>query len=236
MAKAALLEELRGRIRHLEGGGSGALGVLPLGVPSIDAALPGGGLPKACVHELEGESPGGVTAFAAVLAARLSMAAQDGPVLWIVRGRDLYAAGLAAYGLTPQRLIAVRARTNADLLWAMEEALRCRGPAAVLGETDGVDLTAGRRLQLAAETGGGTGFLLLSGAKRGVSSGAVTRWRIAAHPGRPQPGVPGVGAERWRVELTRCRGGRTGEWILEREGIGFTEAAEAENRRLAVNG
>jgi protein ImuA len=233
MGKAMVLEELRGRIRRLEGGGGGNLGVLPLEVPAIDAVLPGGGLAKACVHEVGGEW-GAATAFTALLAARLSAAAQDAPAVWIVRGRDLYAAGLAAYGLTPQRLIAVRARTEAEVLWAMEEALRCRGPAAVLGETGGVDLTAGRRLQLAAEAGGGTGLLLLTGAKKAPAGGAVTRWRVTGFPGRPEG--PGVGAERWRIELQRSRGGRTGEWIVERNGGGLTAVeGEAEPRRVAVN-
>ncbi|WP_051340737.1 ImuA family protein [Azospirillum halopraeferens] len=213
--KAAVLAGLRARIRRLEGIGGAADGrVLPFGVAGIDDALPEGGLPPGCLHELmAGDDPGAGTAFAAALLARLARAG-SGPAVWIVRGRDLHAPGLAAYGLGPERLIAVRVRRDAEALWAMEEALRCRAVSAVLGEVGRTDLTAGRRLQLAAEAGGVTGLLLPREEPRGAGA-AVTRWRIAAVPGVPPAGEPGVGPARWRVELLRCRGGRPGAWVVE---------------------
>jgi len=33
---------------------------------------------------------------------------------------------------------------------------------------------------------------------------------------RAAPGEPGLGAPRWRVTLERCRGGRSGAWIMEK--------------------
>lgn len=229
--KAALLAELRTRIRGLEGlGGEAGAGVLPFGVPDMDAALPDGGLPLGCLHEVAAEDRGAGTAFAAALLARLA-ARREAPVLWVVRGRDLHAAGLAAYGLTPERLIAVRAPRDADALWVMEEALRCKRLSAVLGEIGRLDLTASRRLQLAAEAGGVTG-LLLGEAQAGAASAAVTRWRVA-----PLPSVtdePGVGEPRWRLELLRCRGGRPGAWevgwrdgVLVEEGVLQADALAA---------
>ncbi|HYD69857.1 hypothetical protein [Azospirillum sp.] len=223
-SKAALLAGLRDRIRRIEGIGGEGGRVLPLGVPELDGALPDGGLPLGCLHELAGhelagEAPGAATAFAAALLARLTNRdGAAGPAVWIVRGRDLHAPGLAAYGLLPDRLIAVRAARDADALWAMEEALRCRRLSAVLGEVGALDLTASRRLQLAAEAGGVTGVLLRTGragsrAASGGASAAVTRWRIAAAPSVPDE--PGVGPARWRAELLRCRGGRPGSWVLE---------------------
>ncbi|MBK4719226.1 hypothetical protein JJL56_10125 [Azospirillum sp. YIM DDC1] len=209
--RAAVLADLRARIRGLEGlGGEGAR-VLPFGLPDLDGAFPAGGLPLGCLHEVAGEEPGAGTAFAAHLLARLASTAA--PALWVVRARDLHAAGLAAYGLTPDRLIAVRATRDADALWAMEEALRCKRLSAVLGEVGGLDLTASRRLQLAAESSGVTGFLLQSTARRSAASAAVTRWRIAPAPS--WTAEPGVGDPRWRAELERCRGGRPGAWLVE---------------------
>lgn len=223
-SKAALLAGLRDRIRRIEGIGGVGGRVLSLGVPELDGALPDGGLPLGCLHEvagheLAGEAPGAATAFAAALLARLTgREGAAGPAVWIVRGRDLHAPGLAAYGLLPDRLIAVRAARDADALWAMEEALRCRRLSAVLGEVGTLDLTASRRLQLAAEAGGVTGVLLRTGRAASGASAAVTRWRIVAAPSVPDE--PGVGAARWRAELLRCRGGRPGSWLLEwRDGV-----------------
>ncbi|HYH19123.1 MAG TPA: hypothetical protein VD995_10955 [Azospirillum sp.] len=223
-SKAMLLAGLRDRIRRIEGVGGNGARVLPLGVPELDGALPDGGLPLGCLHELAGPemARGAATAFAAALLARLAAGEKAGgpamgPAVWIVRGRDLHAPGLAAYGLLPDRLIAVRAARDTDALWAMEEALRCRRLSAVLGEVGAVDLTASRRLQLAAEAGGVTGLLLRTGRGAGrvlaEASAAVTRWQIAAAPSVPDE--PGVGPARWRAELLRCRGGRPGSWLLE---------------------
>lgn len=213
--RGTLLADLRARIRRIEGVGGDGARSLPFGVAAIDAALPAGGLPLGCLHALVGEEGGAGTAFAAALLGRLATA--RAPALWVLRGRDLHAAGVAAFGLTPDRLIAVRAVRRSDALWVMEEGLRCGALSAVLGEIDGVDLTASRRLQLAAESSGVTGFLLRSEGERRLpesASVAVTRWRLAASPSRFAD-EPGVGAARWRVTLERCRSGRPGAWVLE---------------------
>ncbi len=222
----ALLEGLRSRIRRLERHAperDDPPGALALGAPEIDGALPWGGLPRASLHEVIGGDDA-ASGFCAALLARL--AGEKGSVLWCRRRRDLYGPGLAALGLDPGRLIVVRGRTPTDILWAMEEGLRSGSLAAVLGETDGIGPTAGRRLQLAAEAGGVTALLLHPG--RGKTAPAVTRWRVSAAPSVPAKGregaregadsawfawtpgaqetaQTGAGIPRWRVELLRCR-------------------------------
>src|SRR6478752_6405076 len=130
-SKAAVLAELRGRIRRMEGiGGADGTHLLPLGVREVDQALPDGGLPLGCLHEVVGENDpfnGVATGFSAAILARIverqvgqSQGYQSqGEVVWITRGNDLYAPGIAAYGLKPERLIVVRARRDTDILWAM---------------------------------------------------------------------------------------------------------------------
>ena len=116
------------------------------------------GLRSGCLHEFSGE---GAEAFAAILSGRLK-----GPVLWCadaMAGSALYPPGLKAFGLDHRRLILVRCRKPREILAAMEDGLRCRALAAVIGElSGGIDLTASRRLQLAAENSGVTGFLVKS--------------------------------------------------------------------------
>lgn len=250
--RAGLLADLRARIRRIEGAGGEGGRTLAFGIDSVDGHLPDGGLPLGCLHAVAADAPGAGTGFAVALLARL--ATPKRPALWILRGRDLYAPGLAAYGLTPDRLVAARAVRPVDALWAMEEALRCSTLSAVLGELEGLDLTASRRLQLAAESSGVTGFLLdasagasdgrnrqMAGGRAEGLSAAVTRWRLDAVPSldeegdaapRPAGGPPGLGMPRWSVRLERCRGGRPGSWILAWDGQGWHDVGKEDRSGL----
>jgi len=148
-------------------------------------------------------------------------------VLWVVeRGSAddaLYGPGLAAWGLTPARLLIARADDEDAVLWCLEEGLRCPALAAVVGQARSIDLTAGRRLQLAAEQGNTTGLLLPTGHGAGwrpraapAATAAATRWRVETAPAAPAAwGARGLGRARWRVTLERCQGGLPRAWTVE---------------------
>lgn len=214
-AHQARLADLRRYLAEAEGFGQEAA-VLPFGAPAIDEALPWQGLPLAAVHEIEnaGATPedGAAVAFLAGILARLTPAR---PVLWCLQRPDLHAPGLALAGLEARRLVLLRAPNERDILWAMEEGLRSRALAAVVGEVEALSTSASRRLQLAAESTGVTGFVLHRSAGPAAASAAVTRWRVAALPSAPVAGEPGIGQPRWRVELLRCRGGMPAAWDVE---------------------
>jgi len=191
---------------------------LALGVPEIDAAL-GGGLACAALHDLSAAPVhlGAAAGFALALAAR----APDRPrqTLWIATdfgGQEtgaLYGPGLDLFGLDTAKLLVARVARPVDALFAMEEALKCRALATVIAEIDGeVDLTATRRLSLAARAGGALGVLLRH--KRSCSpSAARTRWEIAACPSVPDE-LGGLGRTAFRLSLTRNRRGPCGTWTL----------------------
>lgn len=223
------LARLRAEVTRMERGVAPP-DILPLGMAAIDEALSGGspdgaGLRCAALHEISGAAADG---FVAMIAGRLAMRI-GGTVLWCAGsgGGDLYPPGLAALGLNPSRLLLARCRRPADLLAAAEEGLRSRGLAAVVAEIDRMpDMTAGRRLQLAAEGGGVTGLLLLrcatgrsrrstapdgSGAEALPPSVAVSRWRVDHAP----TGEDGAGDLRWCLALLRCRSGGRGEWMVD---------------------
>jgi protein ImuA len=211
-------------VGKLARGSLGDHGRLPFGVSAIDAALPGGGLARGALHELAGcggdEEDGAVAAgFLAGILARLT---PPEPVLWCHAADDLYGPGLAARGLAPRRLLGVRARDDRTVLEAMEDGLKVKALAAVVGEVGALPLTASRRLQLAAAASGVTAFVLRrwrsatrGEAERAAPVSAATRWRVSALPSRPVDGEPGIGRLLWRVELTRCRGGVPAQWIVE---------------------
>jgi protein ImuA len=221
--RAGRLAAMRAKIAAIEAGGRTDSESLPFGDEAIDGLLPGGGLPLGRWHEIGGEGMEAETsaapaAFAALMAAPL---ARRGEAVWVLRRDDLWAPGLVGLGFPAERLIQVCARDEAEALAVMEDALATVGVAAVFGEAEAADLTAGRRLQLACEKHGATGFLIRrrpygGQAKReATGSAAATRWRVASAPSEPPAGEFGLGAPRFRVALERCRGGRTGTWLFE---------------------
>jgi protein ImuA len=213
------LDALRETLRAIEGDGLKRRPVLPFGIGAVDDRLATGGLRLDALHEVAPGSAGlgddaAATLFTAGLAARAW-----GPVLWVVRRRDLFAPGLYQAGLAPERLLYAEASDDPELLALMEEGLRHRGLGAVIGEVKRASMANTRRLQLAAEGGRTIALLMKRHAREGgdplaVPSAAVTRWRIAAAPSTPLP-VAGIGRSRWRVELARQRGGEPHEWTLE---------------------
>ncbi|MYC93312.1 MAG: hypothetical protein F4X15_17765 [Gemmatimonadetes bacterium] len=233
-------DALRRTIQGIEEAGSADRPRLPLGIPGIDRALPGGGLRLGGIHEVVGDES--ATGFCAALLARAALAAgppcgadpgsgttqgardpprkghRAGTLLWLARDDDLYPPGLVRYGIGPGQLLVVSGLRRADdMLWAMEEALRCRAVSGVVAEIGQIGLAAGRRLMLAAEGTGVLGLVLSrrDGERRrggGRVQVAVSRWRVTGVPGG-HGGSDGP-ETRWRVKLRRCRSGRPGKWIV----------------------
>lgn len=210
-----VLDRLRIAIARVERAGVGrAPAVLPFGVAAIDAVLPQQGLLAGALHEVMGQEPAGALFAAGILARRA------GQVLWVVERGDVFGPGLAGAGLHPDRVL--YAEAGKQVLLVMEEGLRQKGLAGVVGEITGrLTLTASRRLQLAAESTGAMAIALRRPKKliAPEPNAAVTQWRVSALPSGPAlssaPEVPGVGRGRWRLELLRSRGGRMGEWMVE---------------------
>lgn len=204
-------------------------GMLVTGHAGLDAAL-GGGLAKGRLHEMFGaqaEDAGGPTGFALLLGL-LSGASDARPLLWLRTvgaergGGRLYGPGLAALGLNPAHLLLGVMRDEAMLLRAAVDGVRCAGLAAVVIECWGnpriLDLTASRRLTLAAEGSGVTALLLRLDARPSPSA-ADTRWRVTAAPSGGAIGTRGdrlLGLSAFDIELLRRRSGPDGlRWRLE---------------------
>jgi protein ImuA len=221
-----LLRERIARIERIHTKGSAEQSLpqtLPLGIEAIDSVLPTGGIRLGALHEAASAGPDTEHAAAATLFAAGILARLDGPILWVLRQADLFAPGLTGAGLQPDRVLFAEA--GKDVLAVMEEGFRHAGLAAVVAEHTGrLSLVASRRLQLAAEQSGILSILI----RRSPSfddpvlnepTAAVTRWRIAALPSPPAlshaPDTPGLGRARWKLDLTRCRGGEPGSWIVE---------------------
>lgn len=162
-------------------------------------------LRPARMHEVEGP---GRRVFALYQAMH-----HPGPLFWILPARE---RGLPfLWGLPPGiagRLYLVHAAAEADLLWAAEETLRSPTVGLVLAEPQvPLSLTAGRRLQLAAEAGQTTALLLI---RQGTGCNAShTRWHC-----RPVLSPRGQALHEWR--LLRDKRGASGAWLLDWDGRG----------------
>lgn len=196
---------------------------VPLGYARLDAAI-GGGLARGRLHELFAAEPadkGSSSGFTAMLACLVSQAGT--PLFWLreeaaERQGSLHVSGLAEIGMDPRRLVLVVPPDPVTLLRAAAEVVRCAGVGAVVIELwrnpRVLDLTASRRLALAAEASGVTALLLRAEAQPSPSA-AQTRWSIRAAPSAAlEAGAPGLPA--FNVELLRQRGRPDGgSWHLE---------------------
>ncbi|MFN3659126.1 MAG: ImuA family protein [Pseudolabrys sp.] len=186
-------------------------GHLPFGIAGIDGIL-GGGLARGALHEIAASNEphaaaasGFVLGLAALAGKHLAWIAED---MTLAESGAIYGPGVAGFGLSPERLLTVAAAHRRELLWAMEEALRCRAVGTVIGEVRAgdIDSVAVRRLSLAAAESGALALLLRVAPPRDAST-AATRWIVGAAPS-------GKAAASFAAHLVRNRRGPAGSWIL----------------------
>lgn len=221
----ATLCRLRQAVAKIEGQETDlGIGVRPLafGVRAIDAVLQGG-LAPASLHEVV---PATMRDFGAAVGVVFALAAlaNDGSrnTLWIQtefaanESGNIYGRGCDLFGLPARQFLLLKVSRPLDALWAMEEALKCRALTSVIAElpSDGsiADLTATRRLTLAAREGGGFGFLFRHRPSP-LTSSAETRWEVAAVPSYPDQ-FGGLGRTTFALSLTKNRRGPTGRWSV----------------------
>jgi hypothetical protein len=209
-----LVAALRRQIAGLEDRARPAAAPLASGCAALDALLPAGGFRPGTLVEWLAAAGGG----AASLALRAGRAAcdQGGALVVLDRARQFYPPAAVRLGLDPQQLILVRAATAADELWALDQALRCVGVAAALAWPERLGPKTFRRLQLAAEIGGGLGLLVRPEAARREPTWADVRLWVESLPPAAAPTAEAAAAERGgagrrlRITILHCRGGAAG--------------------------
>ena len=192
------------------------------GLGPVEAAFPGRAFPTGAIHEFLNFEPEHGAASGGFIAGLLSvLMAQGGACLWISTARKVFPTALSIFGVAPERIIFISVEREKEVLWVMEEALKCKGLAGVIAEVRELTFTQSRRLQLAVETSMVTGFVLRTDIRRLCTTACVARWQIKPVPSRLEAGMPGVGFPRWEVELLRVRNGKPGRWTVEWSGQQF---------------
>lgn len=181
--------------------------------PVLDA-FPHKAFPIGAVHECVTATPAFAAATTGFVAGILSgLMKNSGPCIWISPDQILFPPAFSSFNLEPDRILFINAKKEKDICWAMEACLQTDGLAAVVCELPDLNFTISRRLQLAVEKSGVTGFVLRS-SKNLHPTACVSRWQITPMTSHCLDRLPGVGVPSWRVELSKIRGGRPGSWQL----------------------
>jgi protein ImuA len=179
---------------------------LPTGFAALDAELPGGGWPARMLTELL-LSQAGIGELRLLVPALRQVSAAGRIVMLFDPPLPLCAPGLMQLGLALPQLVVVHGRAglrgpaqallpSADVLWALEQALKSGHVGAVLAWLPlRLGAQALRRLQLAAQSHDGPAFLL----------------REQAAEARPSPaplrlGLKPAGVDRLQLRLLKRRG------------------------------
>lgn len=187
-----------------------------IGWGPIRFAFPNAVFPLGAIHEFICDDSESLAASGGFVAGIISSCfRKHGPILWISTSRKIFPPALTLFGIDPDKIIFIDLKKEKDLLWTIEEALKCHGLAAVIGEIRELDFTSSRRLQLAVEQSRVTGFILRKHPSKLTTNACVTRWRIESVPSSFDSDIPGVGFPRWNVELLKVRNGKPGSWEIE---------------------
>ena len=207
-----IVAELQSDILRIQGFKPTSFKKLCGGLGPIKDAFPNGIFPLGAVHEFLAECSEDSAATSGFIAGLLApLMSNRGSSLWISSSPKIFPPALKNFGLEPDRIIFIHLRKEQDVLWAMDEALKCGALCAVVAEMEELSFTNSRRLQLAVEQSQVTGFVIRKPRKLNTTA-CVSRWKITSLPSHSSEGLPGIGFPEWRVELLRVRNGTTGAW------------------------
>src|SRR5688572_17427077 len=215
--KADIIAALQKEILSLQGyKAEGDNTAVNVGLGPVIRSFPNAIFPTGAIHELLTEAPEHTAASGGFMAALLAaLMQQGGACIWISTSRRYFPPALKAFGVEPDRFVFIDLNRERDVLWALEECLKCEGLAAVIADLAEISFTQSLRLQLAVEQSRVTGFILRTNPRKLNQIASTAQWRITPMPSQLDEGMPGVGFPRWQVELLKVRNGKAGKWKVE---------------------
>lgn len=176
---------------------------VPVGLAPLEDLLPERQLPAGSLVELVSLREGDGAGTLALWLARQACA--DGKAVVIADGDGtFYPPGAAALAGDWAACLLVRPPTLREAYLAADLALRCPAVGAVVARCGNLSVPVARRLQAAAEIGGGLGLVLRSAAALGTPAFATLRLVV-------QPLESAAEVRRLKIEVTHCRGGAAGQ-------------------------
>jgi len=182
----------------------------------IDSSFPNGVFPLASIHEFLTTSAEDIAATSGFISCLLSsLMSNRGVTAWIAPSQTIFPAAIKFFNVEPDKIIFINAKRTKEILWLIEETLKCQGLAAVVGEVTEVTFTTSRRFQLAAEQGRVTGFLIRNDSRNTYANACTARWKISSGSSIIKDAMPGIGFPAWNVELLKIRNGKPGAWQMQ---------------------
>lgn len=170
--------------------------------------------PAGCLNEVICDNVEDRAAGIGFLSVLLSSFIKSGILIWISRETRVFPPALPAFSIDPAQIIFIKVRNSRDLVWVIEESLRCPGLAAVIGEMPELDFNTSRRFQLAVEKSRVTAFIIRERSCYKTTTASTAKWKVLHLPSIMHDELPGIGFPVWRIELIRLRNGKAGKWDL----------------------
>ncbi len=234
--KAAIINRLKKEILPLQGFKSTLQNVALNGLLGpVVKAFPNNSFPLGAIHEFISDGAtdtASTNGFISVLLHKLMK--KKGVSIWIGNTATIFPPALKSFGIAPGQIIFIDLKKEKEMLWAMEETLKCEGLSAVIAFIPELGFTASRRLQLAVEKSKVTGFIVRQNPRNINTTACITRWKITADASKPLYGLPGLGFPRWHVELLKVRNGQPGKWVIECKGGKFIPVYETLSAPLQI--
>ena len=187
---------------------------LDTGLWEVEKVFPGQTFPLGAVHEFISNAKEDAAATNGFMAGLIGQLMKKGTAVWVSNKRTLFPPALNVFGIDAAQIFFIDLLRQKDVLWAIEEALKCEALSVVIGELTELSFTESRRLQLAVEQSRVTGFIHRHNPKAENITACVTRWKIKPLVSDTN-GLPGVGFPRWNVQLLKVRNGKPGNWQIE---------------------
>src|SRR3972149_6959671 len=158
-SRCLVIQDLKAKLRQLERTGRPRGEAVFTGIEGLDRLLPEGGVRRGTLVEWLSAGAGGGGGGRALGCGREGCPA-GGVAVVVDRGGEFYPPAAAAWGIDLGQTIVVHPSTSRDEVWAWDQALRSMAVGVVWGWLAELDDRSQRRLQLAAERGGGIGVLV----------------------------------------------------------------------------
>lgn len=216
-SKQDLLQALRQEVMNLEGRPipESQEAVIFRQLSFLRHHFPNQWVPTGVIHEFRYQQPHHAAASFAFMLVMVADLLEPGKYcIWVAKEDAVFPQGILAYGIRPERIIFVKAGSDHEVLWVLEEALRCGCLSAVVGEVAQYTFRQSRRLQLAVERSRVTCFMQVSERNQQQPTTSAARWQVSALPSHREEGLPGVGYSKWQVQLLHVKNGTPGRWVV----------------------